>query len=293
MNPNSDLPGKEAYRSSQVNLSPYVTVVAFDPLIPLARIPVPAGQEEDPSKGPYVLAFRNDETWRQSWRTCKENVVTQCEAGAKVGCSISAAKACRQPWWKAYLPFLGSGSDDPSKREECERREMRSCLLSSHELCFTYARETCVPVYSNMRIAIPGTPIDRRFNGRPLRRPRVTRHDKLPTQASSPSNPETAGLKEEELRLARTTFLGRELMQYERRDDSWERMAHWSFHGAPHEDMIGTIPKEGWVGGLVHPALRSPSPHIEKEYPTSKGPICIASEWLQKLQRFVMDKLSS
>lgn len=110
MNPNSDLPGKEAYRSSQVNLSPYVTVVAFDPLIPLARIPVPAGQEEDPSKGPYVLAFRNDETWRQSWRTCKENVVTQCEAGAKVGCSISAAKACRQPWWKAYLPFLGSGS---------------------------------------------------------------------------------------------------------------------------------------------------------------------------------------
>lgn len=109
MNPNLDLPGKESHRPSQVNLSPYVTVVAFDPLIPLARIPVLAGQEENPSNGPYVLAFRNEETWRQSWRTCKENIVTQCEAGAKVGCSISAAKACRPPWWKVYLPFLRSG----------------------------------------------------------------------------------------------------------------------------------------------------------------------------------------
>lgn len=188
---------------------------------------------------------------------------------------------------------INTGRDDQSEREECERREMRSCLISSNERCFAYARETCDSVYSNMRIAIPGTPIDRRFNGRPLRRPRVTRHDKLPTQSSSSINPEANGLKEEVPSLARTTFLGLESMQYERRDDSWERMAHWNFHGAPHEGMMGTIPKDGWVGGLVHPAQRGSSVLIEEEDLTAKGPICMASEWLQKLQRSVMDKRSS
>jgi len=110
MNPNLELPGKEA---SQVGLSPFETVVAFDPVRPLARVPVPAGQGDDLSKGPYVLAFRNEEAWRRAWRTCKEKIETQCQAGAKLGCSISAAKACGRPWWKPSLPFLPSGGYYP------------------------------------------------------------------------------------------------------------------------------------------------------------------------------------
>lgn len=99
----------------QVNLSPFETVVAFDPVRPLARVPVPAGQGDDLSKGPYVLAFRNEESWRRAWRTCREKIETQCQAGAKLGCSISAANACNgRPWWKLALPFLPhSGHHSP------------------------------------------------------------------------------------------------------------------------------------------------------------------------------------
>jgi hypothetical protein len=119
MNPNLELPGKEAYRASQGDLSPFATVVAFDPVLPLARVPVPAGQGDDPDKGPYVLAFRNEETWRQAWRTCKEKIATQCEAGAKLGCSIAAAKACARPWWQLSLPFFGTSGCHSSHTLPC------------------------------------------------------------------------------------------------------------------------------------------------------------------------------
>lgn len=104
-----DLPGREAYQSSHQDLSPAATTVAFDPVLPLVRIPVAAGEGDDTSKGPYVLAFRNEQTWRQSWLNCQDKIASQCEAGAKVGCSISAAKACQAPWWKTYFPFLNKG----------------------------------------------------------------------------------------------------------------------------------------------------------------------------------------
>lgn len=104
-----DLPGREAYQSSHQDLSPAATTVAFDPVLPLVRIPVAAGEGDDTSKGPYVLAFRNEQTWRQSWLNCQDKIASQCEAGAKVGCSISAAKACQAPWWMTYFPFLNKG----------------------------------------------------------------------------------------------------------------------------------------------------------------------------------------
>jgi len=65
---------------------------------------------------------------------------------------------------------------------------MRGCLVSAQERCSMYARETCDPAYADMRIAAPGAPIDLRFSGEPLQRPRVTRHDKLeaPKAKSSP-----------------------------------------------------------------------------------------------------------
>lgn len=104
-----ELPGRENFKSVPVDLSPSVTTVAFDPVLPLLRVPVPAGESDDPSKGHFVLAFRNEETWRQAWLSCGEKIAQQCEAGAKVGCSITAATVCRPPWWKTYLPFVKTG----------------------------------------------------------------------------------------------------------------------------------------------------------------------------------------
>ena len=179
---------------------------------------------------------------------------------------------------------------------------MRGCLVSSHERCIRYARETCDPIYANMRIAAPGAPIDRRFSGKPLWRPRVTRHDKLKPpsaeQGESPNSPEAApDVAEERPRLGVTTFRGRLLMQNERRDE-WERMPmNWSHgaHGPIPTSLQQDFPKEGWIGGLVHPAAgKSPVDTAEgHESAISKNPLFPALEWLQKLQQSVMARFRS
>lgn len=176
---------------------------------------------------------------------------------------------------------------------------MRGCVVSSQERCSMYARETCDPVYANMRIAAPSAPIDRRFSGEPLRRPRVTRHDKLvqtETKAESPlesRSPEAAADADEERpRLGVTTFRGRLLMQHEAREE-WERMPNWSIsNGAESASLQQSFPKEGWVGGLVHPAPRNSPAQTEKEDSLPKGPICIALDLWQKLQQSVMERFS-
>lgn len=182
---------------------------------------------------------------------------------------------------------------------------MRGCLVSSHERCIWYARETCDPIYANMRIAVPGAPIDRRFNGKPLRRPRVTRHDKLKVasmaeQAESPDSPEAAAVdvEVERLRLGVTTFRGRLLMQHERQDERERMSMHWSSqaaHGLNSASLQQGFPKEGWVGGLVHPAPRKIPVENPKEYDSasSKHPLFPALEWLQKLQQSVMARFGS
>lgn len=181
---------------------------------------------------------------------------------------------------------------------------MRGCFVSSQERCSRYAWETCDPIYANMRIAAPGAPIERRFSGKPLQRPRVTRHDKLrvvsmaeqaESQAESPDLPEAAAdVEEERPSLGVTTFRGRLVMQNERRDE-WERMSmHWSSQAA-QGSLQQDFPKEGWVGGLVHPAPRKSAGDTAKEYDSaaSKHPLFPALEWLQKLQQSVMARFSS
>lgn len=188
-----------------------------------------------------------------------------------------------------YFSFFNPGSDDQFRRQDCEGREMRGCLLSSHERCFTFAREICDPVYANMRIAVPGSPIEIRFSGRP----KVSTHDEVPSLATSPGNSEPANLDQKSFRLPRTTFRARELMQHEHRVDFRKRIAYWTSPKHSREGTLESSPKEGRVGGLVHPASRDGPLQPEMENPASKGPIYIASEWLQELQRSVMKKLSS
>jgi len=129
-----DLPGREAYQSSHQDLSPAATTVAFDPVLPLVRIPVAAGEGDDTSKGPYVLAFRNEQTWRQSWLNCQDKIASQCEAGAKVGCSISAAKACQAPWWMTYFPFLNKGCSNFTHLANLFLKSLHFSLTSPSQL---------------------------------------------------------------------------------------------------------------------------------------------------------------
>jgi len=304
-----DLPGREAYQSSHQDLSPAATTVAFDPVLPLVRIPVAAGEGDDTSKGPYVLAFRNEQTWRQSWLNCQDKIASQCEAGAKVGCSISAAKACQAPWWMTYFPFLNKAQHDQSSREECERREMTECLRSSQERCTGYAREICDPIFSNVRIAAPGAPIDPRFNGRRLQRPRVSRHDKvvqkLPKKSWQAEQTESQGilhktssgaetLVEERPKLGVTTFRGRLVMQYERLGErersSRQRLQGTQGNGVSSIQQSSTLP--GFVGGLVHPVVQSTDlPNSVENHVVAKVPVILRLDWWQKLQQLWLDRV--
>eukprot|EP00850_Spirogloea_muscicola_P008338 SM000044S15985 [mRNA] locus=s44:412050:413691:+ [translate_table: standard] len=157
--------------SEGIDLSPSATTAAFDPVLPLLRVPVPAGPGDDPDKGPYVLAFRDVDSWRRAWAHCEQKIALQCErltainmahahhppqAGTRMGCSLAATSRCRTPWWRAALPRLlgrGAVNAEDKEREACEEAEMLACLADSHSRCSKHARESCDPVFSDLRIA--------------------------------------------------------------------------------------------------------------------------------------------
>ncbi|XP_058108699.1 uncharacterized protein LOC131251776 [Magnolia sinica] len=134
------------------DLSASATVIAFDPPIPLLRGPLPAGRSDDPSIGPFVLAFRDERSWRSAYQVTESKIIEQCEAGARVGCSINASAKCKPPWWKA---MFGATAMDFSEREQCEEREMSACLVAARESCVQFAKDKCLPVFRDARIALP------------------------------------------------------------------------------------------------------------------------------------------
>lgn len=79
------------------------TTIRFDSPVPLLRGPVRAGPPDDPSSGPYVLAFRDPKAWANAYRACESKIVEQCEAGARIACAISASEKCKPPWWGALI----------------------------------------------------------------------------------------------------------------------------------------------------------------------------------------------
>ncbi|CAA7394994.1 unnamed protein product [Spirodela intermedia] len=135
------------------DLSASSTLVHFDRPLPLLRVPLLAGASDDPSAGPFVLAFRDADSWRAAFRSTEARVVEQCEAGARVGCSLSASKKCSPPWWKT---LLGLSSVDFAEREKCEEREMAACLEASRGPCSRFAREKCLPAFRDARISSVG-----------------------------------------------------------------------------------------------------------------------------------------
>ncbi|XP_052187312.1 uncharacterized protein LOC127798057 [Diospyros lotus] len=124
------------------------TVVTFDRPVPLLRGPVPEGD------GRFVLAFRDADSWASAYRACESKLVQQCEAGARIGCAVSASSKCKPPWWHS---LLGRPQTD---RGECEERETVLCLEAAKANCSKFAADKCRPVFSGARIAINHRKVD-------------------------------------------------------------------------------------------------------------------------------------
>ncbi|XP_062198216.1 uncharacterized protein LOC133900929 [Phragmites australis] len=130
--------------------SPAATVVRFDPPPPLLRAPVPSPA---PGGEPPVLAFRDAASWQAAWEAAEASLVSQCKAGARSGCSITASRKCRPPLWKG---LFGAAPTDYQERERCEEREMATCLEAAKEACIKFAKEKCIAPFRDARIASNG-----------------------------------------------------------------------------------------------------------------------------------------
>ncbi|KAL7198502.1 hypothetical protein ACSBR2_020902 [Camellia fascicularis] len=137
--------------------SPSSTIITFDCPVPLLRGPLPAGSADDPSAGPFVLAFRDAQSWTSAYKACESKLTEQCMAGARIGCAISASSKCKPPWWKS---LFSRGKTDFADREKCEEREMAVCLEASKASCSKFATDKCLPVFRDARIALK----DRKVN---------------------------------------------------------------------------------------------------------------------------------
>ncbi|OVA05248.1 hypothetical protein BVC80_8257g3 [Macleaya cordata] len=133
------------------DFSASATLILFNPSIPLLRGPLPAGLSDDPSKGPFVLAFKDVRSWKSAFRASESKIIEQCEGGARIGCSISASSKCRPPWWRT---MFGAAAMDLSEREQCEEREMSACLAASKESCLKFAKDKCLSPFLDARIAL-------------------------------------------------------------------------------------------------------------------------------------------
>lgn len=66
-------------RRNPEDFSASATVIPFDSPLPLLRGPVPAGHSDDPTAGPFVLAFRDADSWRSAFRSTESKMMVQCE----------------------------------------------------------------------------------------------------------------------------------------------------------------------------------------------------------------------
>lgn len=128
------------------------TLIPFQSPLPLLRGPVRAGPSDDPSAGPYLLAFRNPRAWAAAFVNCKAQIMSQCESGARIGCSISASSKCKPSWWKTILGM--STKQDLKDRARCEEIEMEACLAAAKERCRAFAKEKSEPAFENARIRV-------------------------------------------------------------------------------------------------------------------------------------------
>ncbi|GER24878.1 hypothetical protein STAS_00424 [Striga asiatica] len=140
------------------NLEDYsaaATVVPFPSPLPLLRGPIKAGPSDDLSSGPYLLAFKSPRAWAAAYKACEAQITSQCESGARIGCSISASSKCKPPWWKTILGI--SSKQDLTERERCEEREMEACFSAAKEKCGGFAKQKCGPAFRDGRVEVGGS----------------------------------------------------------------------------------------------------------------------------------------
>ncbi|RZC51290.1 hypothetical protein C5167_019717 [Papaver somniferum] len=141
----------EIQTSDVEDFSASATLIYFKSPVPPLRIPIPAGLSDDPSQGPFVLAFKDSLSWKSALQASESKIIEQCEAGARIGCSINASSKCRPPWWKT---LLGGAPMDLAEREQCEECEMSACLVASKESCLKFAKDKCLSPFLEARIAL-------------------------------------------------------------------------------------------------------------------------------------------
>ncbi|KAH9323031.1 hypothetical protein KI387_017670 [Taxus chinensis] len=238
--------------NNSVDVSPAATTVAFDPVIPLLRVPVQAGEIDDPSKGPYVLAFKDEDSWRRAWRACELRLLEQCEVGARMGCSVGASLKCKPPWWKNLFYFSKISSDQIAEREACEEREMKACILASRDTCIRFAKDTSRLTFENARIAKSNQRIDPRFttqNFKTVKRwngkSNVKSDKRLDSYPKEPICPSESDLSHSNKNGFETTYRGKTLLG----EASTERHQEGPVQGeaSTQSNEIGTHGR--WLGG--------------------------------------------
>ncbi|KVI03895.1 uncharacterized protein LOC112513149 [Cynara cardunculus var. scolymus] len=130
--------------------SPAATLITFDRPIPLLRQPILAGAGDS-----LVLGFKDRQSWESAYKFCESNIIQQCEAGARIGCSVSASSKCAPPWWKSVIGG-GVSKEELIEREKCEEREMSDCFEASRLNCRKFAEDKCLPVFKDARIVVKG-----------------------------------------------------------------------------------------------------------------------------------------
>ncbi|KAG4198326.1 hypothetical protein ERO13_A05G078500v2 [Gossypium hirsutum] len=127
------------------------TTIKFEHPLPLIRGPILAGTSDDPSFGPYILAFKDLPSWAVAYKSCESKIIFQCEEGARIGCAITASNKCKPAWWQS---LIGWKSMNLTERERCEDIEMGACLVAAKEKCIGFAKEKCTTPFLNSRIAV-------------------------------------------------------------------------------------------------------------------------------------------
>lgn len=144
-----------------IDYSPSSTLIPFPHPLPLLRVPIPAAQSDDPSAGSFVLAFKDPQSWSAAYKSCESQITLQCEAGVRIGCSITASSNCSPPWYKTL--FGGFSKLDFADRDKCEEREMAICVESAIPNCRKIAKEKCLPAFRDARIAMKDGKLNRRY----------------------------------------------------------------------------------------------------------------------------------
>ncbi|XP_051141789.1 uncharacterized protein LOC127258822 [Andrographis paniculata] len=139
-------------RGSSDDYSAEATLIHFQRPLPLLRGSIEASPSDDPSAGPYLLAFRSPRAWAAAYENSKSNIISQCESGARIGCSISASSKCKPPWWKTLLGI--SSEQDFKERARCEEIEMEACFAAAKEKCVVFAEEKCLPAFKHARVKV-------------------------------------------------------------------------------------------------------------------------------------------